>query len=47
MGAEPVEYFEDGGEEHYKRDVKGEARRCASTMDGIDLIGIGCDRRGY
>lgn len=44
--AEPVEAFQDGGEEHYERDVEGEARRGACTVDGVDLVRVGGDGCG-
>lgn len=44
-GARPVEYLEDGGCKHDKRDVEGEASGGAGTVDGEDLVGIGYHRR--
>ena len=43
-GPGPVEDFEDGGREHYEGDVEGEACGCAGTVDGDDLVCVGCER---
>jgi hypothetical protein len=40
VGAEPVEDFEDGGDEHYERDVEGEASGGARAVHRVDLVAI-------
>ena len=43
----PVEYFENRSCKHYQRDVEGETSGGACSVDGEDLIGIGCQRGEY
>lgn len=39
----PVEELESGGDEHNERDVEREARGGPRAVDGMDLVGVGCD----
>ena len=45
-GAEPVEYFEDAGDEHDEGDVEREAGGAARAVDAVDLVGIAGDGAG-
>lgn len=40
-GAEPVEDFEKGCDEHDEWDVEGEAGGGFGAVDAIDLVGVG------
>ena len=46
VGAEPVVYFEDTGDEHNERDVEGEAGRAAGAVHAVDLVAIASDWAG-
>jgi hypothetical protein len=39
--------LENAGKKHNQRDIKGEAGGGSGSVDGVDLVGIGCDRRRY